>query len=197
MSKKRIYKYLACDFETTVFEKQEDTRVWASGICELFTEDFVLLGSIEDTFNYFKSLKSNIIAYYHNLKFDGSFWLDFLLKELKMKQAFFNFSSQNELALEQIDTQKMENNTFKYSISDMGQWYSITIKINDFIIELRDSLKLLPFTLAKIGKDFKLKHQKLDMEYTGLRYPNCKISDEERAYIRKGLNLCSLKTMIN
>ena len=39
MGKKRKYKYFACDFETTVYEGQRNTEVWASAAVELGTED--------------------------------------------------------------------------------------------------------------------------------------------------------------
>ena len=77
----------------------------------------------------------------------------------------------------------MPNNTFTYSISSMGLWYKIVIKHRDKSIERRDSLKLLPFTVERIGKSFKTKHQKLEMEYTGLRYAGCEIAPEEKKYI--------------
>lgn len=78
----------------------------------------------------------------------------------------------------------MPNNSVKYLISDLGQWYTITVKINNNIIEFRDSLKLLPFSVKEIGRSFKTKHQKLDMEYEGIRYPNCEITAEEQEYIK-------------
>ena len=77
----------------------------------------------------------------------------------------------------------MKNNTFKYSISNMGQWYSITVKLKGKYIEIRDSLKLLPFSVKRIGTSFATKHKKLDMEYEGLRYAGCPITEEEQAYI--------------
>ena len=55
------------------------------------------------------------------------------------------------------------------SIDNM-KLYSITIKVNNHTIELRDSLKLIPLSVKEIGKAFKTKHQKLDMEYEGYRY---------------------------
>ena len=76
------------DLETTVFDGQEHTEVWASASVELGTEDVSIFHSIEDQFNYFKSLKSNLIIYYHNLKFDGSFWLSYFLDSLKLDHAF-------------------------------------------------------------------------------------------------------------
>ena len=77
----------------------------------------------------------------------------------------------------------MKNKTFKYSISDKGLWYSIVIKVNNHFIELRDSLKLLPFSVKRIGESFGTKHKKLDMEYTGFRYAGCEITEEEQKYI--------------
>lgn len=71
----------------------------------------------------------------------------------------------------------------KYSISDRGMWYSITIKVNNHKISIRDSLKLLPFSVEKIGKSFKTKHKKLTMSYEGLRYAGCEITDDEKKYI--------------
>ena len=47
----------------------------------------------------------------------------------------------------------MENNTYSYVISDLGQWYTMTIKYHGYFIEIRDSLKLLPFSVAAIGQD--------------------------------------------
>ena len=73
--KDRKYRYFCGDFETTVYEGQKDTEVWASAVVELYTEDVRIFHSIGDTMKYFKSLKCNIVCYYHNLKFDGNFWI--------------------------------------------------------------------------------------------------------------------------
>lgn len=174
-----------CDFETTVYEGQTHTEVWASACVEIGTEDVNIFHSIEEQFEYFVELDSNIIAYYHNLKFDGSFWVDYLIRKLKYSQAYDNLSEDNEdyFIVKWQKEKFMKNNTFKYSISDRGQWYTIIIKTNNRIIELRDSLKLLPFSVKRIGESFKTKHKKLDMEYTGFRYAGCEITDEEKAYI--------------
>lgn len=177
------FKFFSCDFETTVYKAQVNTEVWASACVELFTEDVVIFHSIEDTFNYFKDLNCNICAYYHNLKFDGNFWLSFLLKDLHLKQAV-KYLNDEKTSMVFDDIKDMKNNTFKYVISDMGQWYSITIKVNDHIIEIRDSLKLLPFSVKEIGKSFGTKHKKLDMEYKGYRYAGCEITNKEKEYLK-------------
>ena len=65
-----------------------------------------------------------------------------------------------------------------------GVWYSIVIKgANGKIIEIRDSLKLLPLSLKALGKSFNTKHQKLEMEYKGERHAGGFISPEEYEYI--------------
>lgn len=168
------------DFETTVYDGQICTEVWSSAIVELFHKDVTIHNSIEQTFEYLKALKENVLIYYHNLKFDGSFWLDYLMRVLELKQAKEEFK-------DEFTWQKncyMKNNTFKYTISDKGQWYQITIKVNNKYITIQDSLKLLPFSLNRIGKSFKTTHKKLEMDYKGFRYAGCPISDTEREYIK-------------
>lgn len=171
-----------CDFETTVYKGQEYTEVWASACVELYTEDVQLFHSLEELLVYFKSLKCNIVAYFHNLKFDGTFWVSYLI-ELGYSQAYRQISS-NPNDIEFLKNKDMKNNTFKYSISDRGVWYTVTIKLGNHIIEIRDSLKLLPFSVRRIGESFGTKHKKLDMEYEGFRYAGCEITEEEQTYIK-------------
>ena len=176
------FRYFAGDFETTVYKGQKETQVWASASVEFNTEDVHIFHSIEEQWEYFKSLNENIVVYYHNLKFDGSFWLDFFLRECKYQQAY-SILDDNFCGVEWLKDSEMKNNSFKYSISHMGQWYNMVIKVNNHFIEFRDSLKLLPFSLDRIGKSFKTKHQKLDMEYDGFRYAGCEITEKEKQYI--------------
>ena len=171
------------DFETTVYEGQKHTEVWASAIVELNSEDVKIFKSIDETFEYLSVMKDNVIVYYHNLKFDGSFWLSYLLVDRNFKQAY-NKTGERINDVEWQQEKEMKNNTFKYSISDKGQFYTIIIKVNNKFIEIRDSLKLLPFSVKKIGKSFETKHKKLDMEYTGFRYSGCEITLEEQEYIK-------------
>ena len=171
------------DFETTVYKGQVNTEVWASACVELFTEDVKIFHSIGEQFDYFKSLKQNIIVYYHNLKFDGAFWLSYLMVDLGFKQAREHLDAENPFKVRWLQEKEMLNNTFKYSVSDRGQWYTIIIKVGGHFIEIRDSLKLLPFSVKRIGESFGTRHKKLDMEYTGFRYAGCEITDKEKQYI--------------
>ena len=178
------YRYFMGDFETTVYKGQSATEVWASACVEFGTEDVQIFHSIDETYEYLKEQNSNIIIYYHNLKFDGSFWMSYLLTELQYKQAFSYYEEDDTgVHAEWVKPNVMKNKTFCYGISDRGQWYSITIRENNHFIIIRDSLKLLPFSVERIGKSFGTKHKKLDIEYTGFRYAGCTITDEEKQYI--------------
>lgn len=182
-------RYFVGDFETTVFEKQESTEVWASACVELYTDDVQVFHSIDELFTYLINIDGNICIYFHNLKFDGAFWLSYLIRDLEYTQAFYNLPNENEIItdtskIKQIPSKEMKNNSFNYLISNMGQWYKITIKTNNKIIEICDSLKLLPFSVKRIGESFATKHKKLDIEYTGFRYAGCTITDEEQEYIK-------------
>lgn len=180
--KQREYRYFMGDFETTVYKGQVNTEVWASALVELFSDKVTILHSIAETFDYLVSLNCNVVVYYHNLKFDGAFWLSYLLIDKKFTQAYDKIGDK-ETDVKWKQQFKMFNNTFKYSISDRGMWYSIVVKVKNHFIEIRDSLKLLPFSVKRIGESFGTKHKKLDMEYTGFRYAGCEITKEEQEYI--------------
>ena len=184
MAKKNPPKYYVADFETTVYEGQTYTEVWASAMVEFNTESVSIQHSITDWYKevYDLSRTNHLVIYFHNLKFDGSFILPYLLSQTKLEPAYKKRRN-SEFDGEWLEDKQMPNNSYKYSISDRGQWYTITLKLNSHIIEIRDSLKLLPFSVEEIGKSFKTKHQKLTMKYEGFRYAGCIITDKEKEYI--------------
>ena len=182
MPKRAKSTILVGDFETTTYEGQESTEVWASALVEIGTEDVEIFHSIQDTFAYILTLKTKrIVIYYHNLKFDGTFWLSYFITELHLHQAF---TKNKEGEIERLAEEDMRNESFNYIISSMGQWYCITVKLGGKIIEFRDSLKLIPFSVREVGKGFETKHRKLDMEYEGYRYAGCEITKQEQEYIK-------------
>lgn len=185
------------DFETTVYEGQTRTDVWASALTQCFDkkDEVKVFASLPETYNYItRRYHEDIIIFYHNLKFDGSFWLSYLHERGDFKEAYnekdgllIYEGTRFERRLPQgefLPDDKMPRGSFKYLVSDMGAWYTITIKRHDGkIIELRDSLKLIPCSVSKMGKDFKTKHQKTEIEYTGFRKPGGVITDVEKEYI--------------
>lgn len=160
-----------------MYDGQKFTEVWAAASVQLGTEDVRIDGSIGDMFNYFFSMKKNLILYFHNLAFDGSFILNYFLKN-GWTQAYNEESGF-------FKDKNMPAKSLKYIISAQGRWYNLVLKYNNNnTITIKDSLKLIPFSVKAIGKSFGTKHHKLDMEYKGLRYANCPISEEEKEYIK-------------
>lgn len=184
------------DFETTVYEGQHDTQVWAAAIVEMYTEEVRVFNSLLGMFEFVDQIPGDVKIYFHNLKFDGSFWLPFLLNELRYKQAVYKIGDDTPVEMFYND-RDMPDKTFKYSISDRGIWYSITIRSRKRFIQIVDSMKLLPMSVERIGKSFQTKHKKLSIKYDGKRYPGGEIKQDEREYIandvlvvKEGLEYC-------
>ena len=75
-------KIYACDFETTVYENQDHTEVWASAIIGLEDDEPIVFHSIDETLYFLKQQNEDAVLYYHNLKFDGKFVNNFLKKQI-------------------------------------------------------------------------------------------------------------------
>lgn len=176
---RELRKFVA-DFETTVYEHQTKTEVWAVGIAELYQDTVYVLHSIEEFFEFIFDLKQSISIKFHNLKFDGTFILYSLMEKLKKRG--FKHAYDPEKGFLKI--KEMPSRAFSYLISSMGQWYSITIKNGRQLIKIEDSLKLIPASIEEIGKTFGTKHRKLSMKYEGVRYPGCNITEDEEKYIK-------------
>ena len=179
-------KTFVADFETTVYDGQESTEVWASAMADISdpSDNVFVFHSIDETLQYIQFLQEDVVLYYHNLKFDGNFWLWYLIHELHFKQGYEVIKEGEYTEYIMKKPREIANNEVVYVISDMGQWYTITFKYRGCKVTLKDSLKLLPFSVRKIGKDFKTKHQKLEMEYKGKRFAGCEITTEEIQYIK-------------
>lgn len=160
---------LAADFETTVYEGQTSTEVWSAAYCELYTENVMVRHSIDEFLDDLFAKRKNIVCWFHNLRFDGSFIMYRLLK--------------NGWSWSPVKNRDMLHKEFKALISEQNRWYSITLKYHDRVIEFRDSLKLMPMSLKVLAESFQTKHRKLEMEYTGRRYAGCEITPEEMSYI--------------
>lgn len=176
-----------CDFETTVYEGQTRTDVWAAAICEIGWEDVEVFNSIEKFWDYVCGIGENVILYFHNLKFDSSFLLDYLIRVKKYKNAL---SKNEKQEIEFTRSKNMLNKTIRYNLSASGLFYQMIVK-DKFTIDIRDSYKLLPFSVEEIGESFKTKHRKTKIEYEGVRFPNGKITDEEKEYIKNDVLVLS------
>lgn len=185
-------KIYSADLETTVYEGQTSTEAWSSALVELGSDKPLIFHSLAETLEYLDSQNEDAVLYYHNLKFDGNFWLYFLIKELGFKQGIEHLADDSVKIKEAKELKEKE---VIYSISSMGQWYTITFKYRGHTYTLKDSLKLLPFKLEEIGEAFKTEHRKLEMDYEGYRFSGCEITDEESEYIKN--DVLVLKEALN
>lgn len=166
-------KKFSCDFETTT--KIDDCRVWAYGYMEIGRKTNYKIGnSMDDFMRWCEDIKADL--YFHNLKFDGSFIVNWLLKN------GFTYSESGKAK------------TFNSTISAMGQWYIIDICYgykgkNKLHTVIYDSLKKLPFPVKKIATDFKLTIEKGDIDYHLERPIGHIITEEEEKYIKNDIEI--------
>lgn len=157
-------KFLVADFETSTeswLEKDNGVaRVWLWGIYDIYNNLFEYGNSIESFMNkvLVRRQDYNPIIYFHNLKFDGSYIVNWLLRN------GFKF-----------DTKLSEENTFDTSISDMGIWYQIRVCIYKrgkmkYLVTFQDSLKKIPLAVREIPKAFKIEDEdKGELDYDTYR----------------------------
>lgn len=167
-----------CDFETTT--DPEDCRVWAYALCEIgHPENFFYGNDIYDLMDWVYNQKDNIRLYFHNLKFDGEFIVNWLL------EADFKFVK---------DRKEADDWTFSTLITDMGQWYSIEIWFEAHNkkrkkLTIYDSLKLLNFSVDEIAKAFDLPIRKLTLDYETKREEGHVLTQHEIDYIRNDVEI--------
>lgn len=169
--KKARINYMA-DFETTT--DPNDCRVWSWGLLEIDKPEYDNAEVGTDIDSFIERVKQhNSTIYFHNLKFDGMFILDWLLK-----------NSYTHTTADNLRTDK----TFKSLISDNGVFYSITIQWdNGHSCEIRDSFKKLPMAVSRIAKSFKLEETKGSIDYEAYRPVGHELTAEEEDYLRKDL----------
>lgn len=182
--RQRKFTHYMADYETTVFEGQTFTEVWLAGLCELYTENAVITQSLDDWLESVYALRKNCVLYFHNIKFDGSFILDHLKRDKTYTEALYLGDDKKlHFKLEK----ELNHKEYTYLISDKGVFYNIVINYRGYIIRIIDSYKILPMSLAVLGKAFQTKHQKLDMEYEGYREANGIVKPEEIEYMKNDL----------
>lgn len=165
------------DFETTTDEN--DCRVWAWAVCEIGSPENFWYGNSIDTFFDFLSVHDGDTFYFHNIKFDGEFCVNYMYRN-------------NYEYIE--DTEHPKEYSFNALISSMGAWYSLDIymkrKGKRFVhVKLSDSLKILNFSVADIAHSFELPISKLELDYNEFRPVGHKLTPHEVDYIRNDVEI--------
>ena len=168
------------DFETTT--NIEDCRVWAFAICEVGNKEDVIIGTTIDEFMEWNiKRKENDTVFFHNLKFDSQFIMNWLFKN------GYDHTTEPE---------QKKSKTFNTLISDKGLFYQVEVifekkgkKVNKVIFQ--DSLKLIPLSVDSIAKSFKLPISKLKIDYDS--HNNLPIGSpltpEEEEYIKHDVQI--------
>lgn len=174
---KRAKVPYVADFETnTSLDSFGRVNIWAWGMASLDKPDYseVEIGNTMEGF-ITRVADHNATVYFHNLKFDGHFILDWLLN--------------NDYRHVQSEYIKREG-TFKTLISDMGDFYSITVKWdNGHVTEFRDSFKKLPMTVARIATSFGYEVGKGEIDYHTYRPYGHELTAEEEDYLRRDVSI--------
>lgn len=185
--KKLIKKYTA-DFETATWEEKE-TWVWAYAICDIEDNKNIIIGNNINDFMMWCKENNNPVLYFHNLKFDGEFIIHYLLEN-------------GYTCIK--DKKDKKDKTFTCLISDMGQFYNITVyfKVGNkrvTKVTFYDSLKILPFSVDVIAKSFNLPISKLKIDYKQKREKNHILTNEEKEYIQNDVKIIAmaLKTLFD
>lgn len=150
--------------------------MWAWGFVPVDTPsyDAVEYGNSIDSFIE-RVARQNAICYFHNLRFDGAFILDWLFRN------GYSHIQGKDL---------YEPKTFKTLISAMGKFYSITVRWeNGFSCEFRDSLKKLPMGVRRIAKSFDLEMSKGELDYEAYRAPGHELTEEELDYLKRDVSI--------
>lgn len=157
-----MIRYTA-DFETTT--DPETAHVWSWESCVVGDPDNFCRGIDIESFIEYCSLEDRII-YFHNLKFDSSYILSYLLTH--------GYSWTNKRALNKHE--------FSTLISNMGQFYSVTVCFGDTTTTFYDSLKLIRLSVEQIAKAYGLTYRKLEIDYDKPRPEGYIPTDKEWEY---------------
>ena len=186
----KLYNCYVADFETTTDEN--DCRVWAYSVCNIDEPSHFDWGtSIDEFFEWIESNKrQNYKIWFHNLKFDGIYILNYLFLN-----GYTHISDKKERA----------DKTFTTLITDMGQFYSIVVYFTvkgrkTHKVEFFDSLKIFPnFSVERIAEGFNLPIRKLSIDYDKYRPVGCQLTAQEIDYIKNDVEIVAraLKEMFS
>lgn len=154
------------DFETIT--DANDCRVWAYAVYNVEKDKIERIGNhIDDFMELILKLEDGKV-WFHNLKFDGEFIISWLFRH--------NFKYREE-------RKKLKENEFTTLISDMGQFYSMSIQTANYKITIQDSWKVLPMKVARIAKSFGLEESKLKIDYKAFREEGHILTEQEKEYV--------------
>lgn len=169
--------------------------------------------TVERFFKWANKLDGNNMFYFHNLGYDCWCIVDYLVKhdykqvilirdydavQNALLQRKTDFSELDAIDNSDIEVKKsLAPGDFTVSVSGEGKWYSLTIRLKHSrkLMVIRDSLKILPFSLNYLAssKGLDTKYKKLigSIDYAKQREPGYRITNKERKYIENDVLVLS------
>lgn len=174
-------KNFTADFETCTW-LEDETYVWAWALCEIGNEDNIQIGTDINSFFELCRQYNNPKIFFHNLKFDGSFLINYLLDN-----GYKLIKEKEEIA----------EKTFQCIISDLGAFYQIIVYEKYYKSKIRkitfiDSLKIINMSVKDIAKTFNLPISKLEIDYNLFRERDHQLTDIEKDYIKNDVKIVAL-----
>lgn len=157
------------DFETITRNGVE--CVWLYDICNINTLKHEIGASMEQFIDYIDNLEFSTRIYFHNLKFDGSFIVDYMLK--------------NGYDMANVETKQLKKFHFNILVTEFGQFFKLTYRNKKGkFVEIIDSLKVLQMSVEKLAKDFKLAIVKGIIDYQKSRPAGYVATEKEIEYVK-------------
>ena len=166
-------KVFVIDFENENNDENitnKKTHVWLADICDIYAYSHTTVNNIND---FMEKIRKNspAIFYSHNLKYDGIFIIDYLLKN--------GFSHSIN--------RKLKPKEFSTLITSEGIFYNITVNYSNTdkpkLAEFRDSAKKIQGSVADIAYAFNLPILKGEIDYQMKRDENYIATKDEVSYI--------------
>lgn len=165
-------RWYVADFETNNSGEaisSETTHVWLWDICDPQRDYEHITGDRIDYFISELSLLSPCTIYFHNLKFDGAFIIDWLLKH----------------GYRYTEERKLSKGQFSALISEAMVFYAIKVFAGSSTVEIRDSSKKIAGTVRDIAYAYDLPITKGEIDYKLHRPIGYKATTDEIDYIRR------------
>lgn len=165
------------------FETNKDIEVYSAAWCVVGDMDprcVKVCRSMNQFLNDLFNLNfTTINCYFHNLKYDGSFIINYLKTKTDMQDRYWKRRNQ------------LKNGEYCYLISKNGAFFNICLKWQNILICFIDSYKIIPYSLEKIGEDFQTKYRKTTMDFDVDRDETTELTEEETEYIKNDVLVLS------
>jgi hypothetical protein len=169
---------LAYGDETQVHSIQipEETRVWCTSLTCVDQPGVYVDDSIDAFVNRLFAIDGDMVIYFHNLTWDAYFLMAWL--------ANAGYTFRDNRTVDDEHRWNVARGEVVTLASGTGTFYSLKFRLANKLVEVRDSLKLLPFSVDMIGRSFGTEHQKLKgtVDYGKERPEGYVMTEEERRY---------------